>query len=891
MKFQITHVSSFAGSRPATKHFWFKDGLCNKPGDQRAPRQFTVRDMHSMADFAEYLRGQTPMDATIYGIPATASGHIAPELTDSNYPDGLAKETRHREQQADVFGVEYIATTSKNFPYSAGPTIVTLDFDDMAEDATYDVIFDAMPELRSYSHVVASSTSSNISFDKRPVSKKRGLHVYYLIEDGRSAVPFVEALNRKLIAAGHISVTSDRDEDGVWHTRAGSPIDLQPVKLSGRSDYNGGAYFADDRYGRLTQNRTVDLVAGELGDVVPLSLIDDIDHPEDAVVDAIVEDALVKAEATIRAGEPDAKVQSHGQQGEPTIEPPMDATTYIMFRDGTSADAETVVANIDRYDGMAVACPYYLDGGETVWGKANVFKRGRGAEIRTFSNYGHVYPLIAPRPADKPKRQDAPKDRYSELSKGSVSDRLKAKGVTTSNSEQVEYAAPRLEDDLNDWCFLRTEGKFYNMTNGTMCSVQSFNLSMSSFVEPIMIKDKETGKEKEKTLPASTYLLTCADGVTVDGTMYRPDLADAFFDYDGARYVNSYIDAAPKGTARQDDIETLRSHIYKILSQEDADVMVKWMAHNVQHPGVKILWAPVLVGIEGDGKTTIMDMIAAALGKRHVQPVGPNEVKEKFNSWAAGSCVVGFEEIRVAGQNRSEVMNQLKPLITNGRVRVEGKGVDGKTVVNVTNYLAMTNFVDALAITNNDRRYGVMRTILESADDLTRLGMTKGYFDRIWDVLDNRPAAAREWLMSVDLTDFDAKGRAPNSVAKAKMVEYSESGPIVAIKSILAQGANGVADDVFAVSRMNKALQANGAQMITPKQWPGLCDALGFVKYDGKMKWEGEPVTIYYKPTSARTVLADEMLRQSFRRDLANAMNVPGDPVRRIDGKKNPMDF
>lgn len=31
--------------------------------------------------------------------------------------------------------------------------------------------------------------------------------------------------------------------------------------------------------------------------------------------------------------------------------------------------------------------------------------------------------------------------------------------------------------------------------------------------------------------------------------------------------------------------------------------LLYWMAHNVQKPGVKIRWSPILKGVHGDGKT------------------------------------------------------------------------------------------------------------------------------------------------------------------------------------------------------------------------------------------------------------------------------------------------
>ena len=50
----------------------------------------------------------------------------------------------------------------------------------------------------------------------------------------------------------------------------------------------------------------------------------------------------------------------------------------------------------------------------------------------------------------------------------------------------------------------------------------------------------------------------------------------------------------------------------------------------------------------------------------------------------------------------------LKPFITNSMIQIEEKGRDHRTVPNFTNYLLLTNYKDALPITNDDRRFCVM---------------------------------------------------------------------------------------------------------------------------------------------------------------------------------------
>ena len=113
-----------------------------------------------------------------------------------------------------------------------------------------------------------------------------------------------------------------------------------------------------------------------------------------------------------------------------------------------------------------------------------------------------------------------------------------------------------------------------------------------------------------------------------------------------------------------------------------------------QKPGKKIGWAPVIVDVEGDGKTSLGEALKAAMGP-HVADVSSDELKSDFSERAQGKAVRVMEEIKIDGERRATVMDKLKPKIANAEVRIVPKGKSGGSVVNVTNYIALTNHMDA----------------------------------------------------------------------------------------------------------------------------------------------------------------------------------------------------
>jgi phage/plasmid-associated DNA primase len=128
----------------------------------------------------------------------------------------------------------------------------------------------------------------------------------------------------------------------------------------------------------------------------------------------------------------------------------------------------------------------------------------------------------------------------------------------------------------------------------------------------------------------------------------------------------------------------------------------------VQYPGVLINWAPLIQGVHGIGKSFIGKLITTLLGLKNVGKVSPVSVSSNFNGYATGACVNILEEISVKGHNRYDVMNGLKPLITDTEIQINDKGVKTYTTQNTTNYILFTNDKNAIPVEDTDRRYWIV---------------------------------------------------------------------------------------------------------------------------------------------------------------------------------------
>lgn len=432
--------------------------------------------------------------------------------------------------------------------------------------------------------------------------------------------------------------------------------------------------------------------------------------------------------------------------------------------------------------------------------------------------------------------------------------------------------------ELRKWVFLSADCEFYNHVTGERMSKTAFDLSMAP-ITPMVEIQKDDGSLTSKKYPSSRTLIEFLEGEIVSSRMYRPDVSDEFFEVDGIRYVNSYmprtVPAADPNWKEHEAWKICEDHI-KAIFPDGGNILIKWMAHNVQFPGSKITWSPVLVGVQGDGKTTTINMLRAAMGVANVQDVSQEALFSDFNAWAEGACVRVLEEIRVTGTSRSTVMDKLKPMITNSCIEVVRKGQDGRPVMNVTNYIAATNHLDALAIDEGDRRWCVLRTPFTSRDDLLSKHSPE-YFRRLVNAVENFPGVIRGWLLNVDLSDFDPKIAPPMSAAKIEMINASRSPADADIREAISLGGEGISPDVIATDCLGARVKELGGRSINTSAMANILRESGWVRCSVTVKWRDKNRRVYYRPNAVPEHLTGSALTAHLRMMLDDADRLRSD--------------
>lgn len=326
----------------------------------------------------------------------------------------------------------------------------------------------------------------------------------------------------------------------------------------------------------------------------------------------------------------------------------------------------------------------------------------------------------------------------------------------------------------NKWVYVNSHTGFMNLNTLQLHKSESFNIENGKYI-PSEMGHKPT---------ASKYVADRGLINKVDKLAYLPTIEDRIVTIDGSTILNMFDTKTVPVAAREyseeglETIKMIKKHIRMICgSKKDAKILTQWLAHNIQFPGVQILWSPVIQSIEGTGKSFFGELLRQCLGDINVGVVSPSQVVSEFNGWAIGVAVNILEEMRVKGHNRYDAVNSLKPLITDRIIMINDKGVKQFRTYNTINYLCFTNYKDAIPIGHDDRRWWIIFVPISKLSDISDImGEPYGaYFPRLFNALRANHQEVRKWLLEYKISDeFLNTKQAPMTDYKKSMVATEE---------------------------------------------------------------------------------------------------------------------
>jgi Family of unknown function (DUF5906) len=221
----------------------------------------------------------------------------------------------------------------------------------------------------------------------------------------------------------------------------------------------------------------------------------------------------------------------------------------------------------------------------------------------------------------------------------------------------------------------------------------------------------------------------------------------------GCRIFNLYRPPSI-GLGDPNRIEPWLNHLHRIYP-DDAEHIIRWLAHRVQRPAEKINHALLLGGSQGIGKDSLLEPVRYAIGPWNFTEVSPAHMFGRFNGFVR-SVILRVSEARDLGDvNRFAFYEHMKIYLAAPPdvLRCDEKNLREYSVPNLCGVIITTNHkTDGIYLPADDRRHYV------AWSDATKEDFTPDYWTSLYRWYEDegyRNVAA--YLTQADLAGFDAK--------------------------------------------------------------------------------------------------------------------------------------
>lgn len=380
--------------------------------------------------------------------------------------------------------------------------------------------------------------------------------------------------------------------------------------------------------------------------------------------------------------------------------------------------------------------------------------------------------------------------------------------------------------------YVRDVHKIYVPT-GELLSADQFKVAYGGYTFAL---DATNSKVTRNAFEAFTQSLQIK-WPQVSKAIFRPQQAPgAIVNVEGVTCVNTYRPIPVD--RRRGDVTPFLQHMAKVLPDDrDRLILLSYMAAIVQYPGKKILWCPVIQGVEGNGKTLFSLAVSRAVGAQYTHWPQADDIDNKFNAWIVGKIFIGVEEIYLPeNPNAIEV---LKPMITGAHgFGVQGKGKDQESTEICANFIMTTNHRDAVKKTSNDRRFAIFYCEQQRAEDLIRDGMNGDYFSELYDWFFNRGGSAfvaeflHTWQIPAAYNPATTLHRAPDTSSTQAALIDSVNGIEQAILEAVDEGRPGFAGGWISSVALQRLISlAKLDRRYPPRKQRELIESLGYVPH------------------------------------------------------------
>lgn len=412
--------------------------------------------------------------------------------------------------------------------------------------------------------------------------------------------------------------------------------------------------------------------------------------------------------------------------------------------------------------------------------------------------------------------------------------KLKRAGLLAGSGSETKVGEAEVPVWARGLAYVAGTDELFRKESGEKWTPKAFDATFSRYFVPAGSEDFTP------TIRPFNYLLNKVQIPTVSEYCYLPS-ESTIVTRSKRKFLNTYQPDYPEPdeAGAEDAGRLLVTHLRNLINEESyVESLADWLTYLVQNPGGKMTWCPLIQGVQGCGKSVIVSAMSRVLGPTNVASVHPRILAgSNFNDWQAGRQLICLEEIRVTGKGRHEIMDSLKPAITNETIAIHRKRQDVVEVPNVTNYICMTNAHDALAIDDNDRRYFIIESKCQTKADLK--AFTRSYFDAMYNI---DGAGLRAWFLRRKVSkNFNPKGSAPTTVYHANMSALVQSQMRDTLEDILQTSTSPyITKDIASIQALRACLEQEGyGNQARETGFKSYLRAMGFYPLNIRMEAQG----------------------------------------------------
>jgi hypothetical protein len=347
--------------------------------------------------------------------------------------------------------------------------------------------------------------------------------------------------------------------------------------------------------------------------------------------------------------------------------------------------------------------------------------------------------------------------------------RFKCEPIDQAQVEQVKQTLEqskldRLNDFLDRYVYIVGTERFLDTQTGALLSASQF-AAVNSDLIPVGLKG-------EKSAP---NVFLNAGGRRVMRQTYRPGAGLLMSEHNefgvSVPAVNNWRPPRFKPAPSTDaDIKVWLDHASLVLPDaSEREFILDWMAIILQHPGIKINFAPLLIGAQGIGKDSLFVPVLRAVGGHNVSTIDPTQLESPFNGWIQRQLIVVEE---MAATDRTWLHERMKRFLVAppDTVPVNEKNVKQYEIPNIQCWLMFSNHEDAVPVSDDDRRFWVYISPAKRPDPSYFAALYTFYGEPSQDGSGKTGAEKiAGWLMQRDVSKFDPKAAPPWTTSKTRV--------------------------------------------------------------------------------------------------------------------------